>query len=305
MFARNCESPEQIKALVSSLKACVKHTNVPILIDQEGGRVQRLGSPHWRKYPPAERFTCMDNADDAVRACRLNARLIAHDLAALGINTNCAPVADLRVNGAHSIIGDRAFGSCADEIAPLAMAQAQGLMDGGVIPVLKHIPGHGRALVDSHEDLPVVRESLEVLMASDFEPFKRLKSLPMAMTAHIIYTAIDDKLPATLSKPAIDLIRNQLGFDGLLMTDDLSMKALKGDLGELCLKAIEAGCDIGLHCNGKMDEMQSIAARAPIMTEQGFARLNKAFDAITHAPSDNIGDIETQWAALLELNKAA
>lgn len=305
LFARNCDSPQQIKALVQSLKACVNHNNIPILIDQEGGRVQRLTAPYWRTYPPAERFACMENKANAVLACRLNARLIAHDLAGLGINTNCAPVADLRINGAHSIIGDRAFGTCADEIVPLAQAQAQGLMDGGVIPVLKHIPGHGRALVDSHEDLPVVRESLEVLMETDFEPFKQLHSLPMAMTAHIIYTAIDETLPATLSKPAIDLIRNQLGFNGLLMTDDLSMKALKGDLGELCVQAIAAGCDIGLHCNGKIDEMQAIANHAPTMNEQSFARMDKAFEAITHAPVDSIHDIQTQWTALLTDHKAA
>ncbi len=305
LFSRNCESPEQIKALTQSLKSCVHHQNIPILIDQEGGRVQRLSNPHWRKYPPAERFASMENSADAIRACRLNARLMAHDLAALGINTDCAPVADLRINGAHSIIGDRAFGTCADDIVPLAMAQAQGLMDGGIIPVLKHIPGHGRALVDSHEDLPVVRESLDELMATDFEPFKRLNTLPMAMTAHIIYTAIDDILPATLSKPAIDVIRNQLGFDGLLMTDDLSMKALKGDLGKLCLQAIEAGCDIGLHCNGQMDEMQAIATHAPIMSERSFARMNKAFDVVVHTPNDNIHEVATQWAALLNENKAA
>lgn len=288
LFARNCDNLEQIKVLVSALKSCVSHRNVPVLIDQEGGRVARLKPPQWRAYPPAERFTDMArlNPEAAARACYLNARLIAHDLATLGINTDCAPVADLRLDGAHDIIGDRAFGASAAEIAPLARAQANGLMEGGVIPVLKHIPGHGRALVDSHEDLPVV-EADRATLEADFAPFKELASLPMAMTAHIRYNAIDPAEPATLSPAAIALIRNEIGFDGLLMTDDMSMKALKGDIGDNAARAIAAGCDIALHCNGKMDEMEAIAAKVPLLSEEAVRRTQAAFAMISPPPADH------------------
>lgn len=288
LFARNCENPEQIKALVGALKSCVKHYQVPILIDQEGGRVARLKPPHWRAYPPAERFADMArlNPEAAARACYLNARLIAHDLASLGINTDCAPVADLRLDGAHDIIGERAFGASAQEIAPLARAQANGLMEGGVIPVLKHIPGHGRALVDSHLDLPVV-DADRATLEDDFAPFKELATLPMAMTAHVRYSAIDPAEPATLSPAAISLIRDDIGFDGLLMTDDMSMKALTGDIGENAKRAIGAGCDIALHCNGQMDEMQAIAAHIPQISEAGWQRNERAFNIVSPPAADN------------------
>lgn len=297
LFARNCKHPDQIRQLVAELKSTVSHNDVPVLIDQEGGRVARLRPPHWRAYPSAKIFADMQcgSAEHAARACYLNARLIAHDLASLGINTNCAPCADLHLAGAHDIIGDRAFGSNAAEIVPLALAQARGLMDGGVMPVLKHIPGHGRALADSHLELPVVGEALDVLEQSDFEPFKQLASLPMAMTAHIRYTAIDDVHPATLSHRAITLIREQIGFDGLLMSDDISMKALKGDLADLSHQALAAGCDIVLHCNGEMAEMQRVAAGVSELSEAGQERVRRAFSAIAY-PSD--GDEATLMAEL-------
>jgi beta-N-acetylhexosaminidase len=266
-----------------------------------------LRPPHWRAYPPAEIFVNLSahSQESAIRACYLNARLIAHDLSALGINTNCAPVADLRLQGAHDIIGDRAFGGTAHDIVPLARAQAQGLMDGGVIPVLKHIPGHGRAMVDSHHDLPIVAESLEVLDQSDFEPFRQLADLPMGMTAHIRYSAIDEAQPATLSPRAISLIREQIGFGGLLMSDDISMKALNGDLSELTAAALAAGCDVVLHCNGDMDEMQRVAKGARELDIAGQERAQRAFHAIGFAATTDVAAIETELASLLPQSAAA
>ncbi len=301
LFARNCSSPDQIRELVAELKSTVSHRDVPILIDQEGGRVARLKPPHWRAYPAAEAFVDMARAslDEGLRACYLNARLIAADLRALGINTNCAPCADLRLDGAHDIIGDRAFGRSAAEVVPLARAQAQGLMDGGVMPVLKHIPGHGRALADSHFELPVVGEALEVLEQSDFVPFKQLADLPMAMTAHIRYSAIDEEQPATLSPRAIALIREQIGFDGLLMSDDISMKALKGDLAELSTHALAAGCDVVLHCNGDLPEMSRVAAGAQALSAQGLARVKRAFATIAYPAQMDMALLEAELDVLM------
>lgn len=306
LFARNCDSPDQIKALIEYLKACVSHEDVLVLIDQEGGRVQRLGPPTWRKYPPADLFVRLarQNAAKAQEACTLNARLMAEDLRALGINTDCAPVADLRLPQAHEIIGDRAFGADAQSIVPLARAQVDGLKAGGVLPVLKHIPGHGRAMVDSHEDLPVVEADLATLQA-DFEPFRKLADLPMAMTAHIRYTAIDANNPATLSTQVINLIRDDIAFDGLLMSDDISMKALQGDIGERSAAAIAAGCDIVLHCNGKMEEMQAIAASVGELSAASQARVDRVFEWLDPVQPVDITQLESRWAELLEGSKAA
>lgn len=261
LFARNCEDPVQLRALTNALKAL--HTDyLPlILIDQEGGRVARLKPPHWRKAPPAALFAgvASQNLDIACRMAYLNARLIAAELVGCGINTNCAPLADIPTETCHEIIGDRAYGSEATQVVALARAMADGLLDGGVLPVLKHIPGHGRAEVDSHEDLPVVHASLDELTAQDFVPFRALADIPLGMTAHIRYTAIDAAYPATLSPKTIALVREVIGFRGLLMTDDLSMKALQGGFGQLAHDSLAAGCDLVLHCNGKMEEMVAIA----------------------------------------------
>lgn len=261
LFARNCESPAQVSALVSELKSLVGRDVLPVLIDQEGGRVARLKPPHWPEYPPAGAFAALyaRAARDAENAAYLNARLIAEDLSALGITVDCAPLADLPVDGAHDIIGDRAFGRTPPQVIALARAMARGLTDGGVVPVLKHVPGHGRACADSHEELPVVEASLDVLRATDFAPFKALADLPMAMTAHVLYTAIDGKHMATLSPSVISLIREEIGFKGLLMSDDISMKAMKGDFAARAKQALTAGCDVILHCNGNMKEMRAIA----------------------------------------------
>lgn len=284
LFARNCESPEQVKALVASLKEVAGHETPLILIDQEGGRVARLKPPHWRATPAAGKFAL--RAQEALRQGRplketqqavyLNARLIAQELSALGINVNCAPLADVPAPYCHEIIGDRAYGIHPDVVGILAGEMARGLQEGGVLPVLKHLPGHGRAKVDSHEDLPVVGDSLEELSKTDFVPFRLLSDLPLGMTAHILYTAIDKNKVATVSPAAIDIIRNNLGFDGLLMSDDLSMKALKGDFAKLTADTINAGCDVVLHCNGKMEEMQAIAGACPTLSDDAQRRMRSA-----------------------------
>jgi len=253
LFKRNVESPEQVRALVEALRACVGRADAPVLVDQEGGRVQRLGPPHWNRYPPGRAFGTLAGNDPLLRReiARLGARLLAHDLAALGINVDCVPVLDVPVPGAHDVIGDRAYGTTPDDVAVLGRAAAEGLIAGGVLPVIKHMPGHGRAGVDSHLNLPVVETAYDELDAVDFAPFRVLSDMPMAMTAHVVYTAIDPKRPSTTSRKAVrEVMRGAIGFDGLIMTDDLSMKALKGSIAERTRRALAAGCDVILHCNG-------------------------------------------------------
>ena len=260
LFKRNVDSPDQVRALTAALRACVDRADAPILIDQEGGRVQRLGPPHWPVYPPGRAYGRV-SPDPLVRReiARLGARLMAHDLAQLGINVDCVPVLDVPAPDGHEIIGDRAYGDAPDEVAVLGRAAAEGLIAGGVLPVIKHIPGHGRARADSHLDLPVVEASLAELEARDFPPFRALSDMPMAMTAHVVYAAIDRRAPATTSRRAVRrIIRGSLGFDGLLMSDDLSMKALSGDFAQRARGALAAGCDVVLHCNGDMAEMRAV-----------------------------------------------
>lgn len=278
LFARNCESPAQVKKLTASLKELSGRERLPILIDQEGGRVARLKPPHWPEFPAAKIFADLAcaNLAQATNACYLNARLMAEELSALGITVDCAPVADLVIEGAHSIIGDRAFGSAPSQVAALARAQARGLMEGGIVPVVKHIPGHGRARADSHEEMPVVESPLETLRQTDFAPFTALADLPMAMTAHVLYTALDNKRIATLSPAVIQLIREAIGFKGLLMSDDLSMKAMKGGFAQRTREALAAGCDVVLHCNGKMEEMREVAAAVSPLAGEALARAEAA-----------------------------
>ncbi len=280
LFARNCENPQQIKDLVVSLKKLSGRKNLPILIDQEGGRVARLKPPHFPAFPPAGKFAEMATGDleAAKKAAYDNARAIANMLTDLGITVNCAPLADVPVEGAHDIIGDRAFGKEPQQVIALARAQAQGLMDGGIVPILKHIPGHGRAFADSHLELPVVETDLETLHNTDFVPFKALADLPMAMTAHVLYTAIDPNKMATVSPITISLIRGELGFDGLLMSDDLSMKAMQGDFTQRTKEVLAAGCDVVLHCNGDMAEMQAIAKGLIPLTGKSLERASKAMN---------------------------
>jgi beta-N-acetylhexosaminidase len=305
LFARNIESPEQVKRVIGELKSLGGDDRLPILIDQEGGRVARLKPPHWRKYPPAATFASLAASDknEAVRAVYCNARLIAQELYELGITVDCAPVADLPVAGAHDVIGDRAFGYDAQQVITLAQAQADGLMDGGIVPVLKHIPGHGRALCDSHHDLPVVEESLEILQQTDFVPFRALANLPMAMTAHVLYNAIDKNNLGTVSPTVIRLIREDIGFSGLLMSDDISMKAMKGSFAERARDALKAGCDVVLHCNGDMKEMVEIARGVTPLSGLAFAR---AGDAMRKVGGPKEFDVAEATALISDiLSKAA
>jgi beta-N-acetylhexosaminidase len=255
LFKRNCDNPAQLKALTDALREISGWAEVPILIDQEGGRVARLREPHWRTPPAAAMIAATKNP----AAAFLNARLTGLELRQMGINVNCAPLADIPVEGAHDIIGDRAYGKTAEEVIRFGQAVAEGLLAAGVLPILKHIPGHGRATVDSHEDLPIVRESLAILEASDFLPFQALRDIPLGMTAHIIYTVLDAENVATTSPAVIRYIREKIGFEGLLMSDDLSMKALRGSFREKAERTLAAGCDLILHCNGNMQEMQEVA----------------------------------------------
>jgi beta-N-acetylhexosaminidase len=258
LFARNCDTPAQIQALVGELRDSVGRADAPVLIDQEGGRVARLRPPHWRSYPSGAQIAALGK--DAAEAARAASQLIADDLRRLGITVDCLPVLDLSFPGADAVIGDRSFGADPTRVAELGRAQCDGLLSGGVLPVIKHIPGHGRGTVDSHFALPVVDASREALEAADFAPFQKLNDAPWAMTAHIVYSALDPDRPATLSPTVIeDVIRKTIGFDGVLVSDDLSMQALGGSLGERATGAMAAGCDLVLHCNGKPDEMKDVA----------------------------------------------
>ncbi len=278
LFARNCDSPQQIKKLVGELKEVSGREILPILIDQEGGRVARLKPPHFPVFPPAGAFANlgMKDMEAAKNAVYHNARLIAYELHELGITVNCGPLADIPVDGAHDIIGDRAFGKKAHQVCDLADAFARGLADGGVVSVLKHIPGHGRAFADSHMELPVVDTPLETLRQTDFIPFKALAHLPMAMTAHVLYTSIDPKNMATVSSSAIKIIRDEIGFGGLLMSDDLSMKAMQGDFTQRAKDTLSAGCDVALHCNGEMGEMLAVEKGLKPLTGKSLERAQKA-----------------------------
>ena len=309
LFKRNVETPEQVRALVAELRRTVQRADAPVLIDQEGGRVQRLGPPHWRRYPPGRAYGRLASNDPLFRReiTRLGARLMAHDLRALGITVDCVPVLDVPAPGAHDIIGDRAYAETPGEVACLGRAAAEGLIAGGVLPILKHIPGHGRARADSHLELPVVEASWDDLDARDFAPFKALSDMPMAMTAHVIYAAIDARRPATTSRSVMRrAIRGAIGFDGLLMSDDLSMKALAGGFQDRAEAAIAAGCDMVLHCNGDMAEMQAVVAgagrlrgRALRRAQAALARLPKAVEPFDAAEGRARFDaaFEGGWAA--------
>jgi len=283
LFARNCTGLDQIRALVAEAHDAVGSTDTLVLIDQEGGRVQRLRPPLARALPPARaygRWYAQEPAA-ALQAAFDAARLVAAELHALGINTNCAPVLDLPVEGAHDIIGDRAYGTSIDAVVALAGAVADGYIAGGIVPVIKHIPGHGRATADSHHDLPVVMTPHDELAATDFAPFRALARLPAAMTAHVVYGAMDGTAPATTSARVIgEVIRREIGFDGLLMSDDLSMQALSGDIRTRAERSIAAGCDVVLHCNGELAEMRAAAAGTPTLAGPAHRRTAAAL-AIT------------------------
>ena len=280
LFARNCDTPSQIKTLCDQLRQSVGRVDAPILIDQEGGRVARLRPPLAPTRPPMKSFGDLLALDPAAaaRAARLGARLIAADLHALGINVNCVPMVDVRQDSAHDIVGDRSFGTDPEMVSALGAEVIAGCLAGGVLPIIKHIPGHGRALVDSHLDLPRVTATRAELQQCDFAPFKTLaNSSPMAMSAHVIYEAYDPDHCATQSPIIIeDVIRGEIGFDGLLMTDDLSMKALGGSFEGRSAKALKAGCDMLLHCNGDMTQMVDVARAAPVLSGDARRRADAA-----------------------------
>ena len=277
LFARNCESPAQLGSLVEALRDAVGRSDAPVLIDQEGGRVARLGPPHWRKPPAAAAFGALAGRGlaSARRAVWLNARLIAAELSALGVTVDCAPVVDLALSETHAVIGDRAFSGDPAVVAELGRAFCEGLLAGGVLPVIKHIPGHGRARADSHLELPEVSATRETLRATDWLPFKALADQPWAMTAHLRYSALDARAPATISAKLIgEVIRREIGFDGVLISDDLGMQALEGDLAERGKAALAAGCDLILHCSGVLAEMDRLMAAVPPLTDAAAARVN-------------------------------
>lgn len=287
LFKRNIDSPEQVTALTAALRATVGRADAPILIDQEGGRVQRMGPPHWPAYPPGRAFG-RRGAEDALVARAvtwLGARLIAHDLRTVGITVDCLPVLDVPVSGSHDIIGDRSYGEDPRTVSIFGRAAAEGLLAGGVLPVIKHMPGHGRAVADSHEQLPVVEASREDLQAHDFPPFRALADMPLAMTAHVVYAAIDALNPATTSRRVMaEVVRGYIGYDGLVMSDDLSMNALSGGFRERAEAVFAAGCDVALHCNGRMDEMRPVADAAPALAGDALRRADAALGRLRHTP---------------------
>jgi beta-N-acetylhexosaminidase len=287
LFKRNISDPKQVAELTSSFHSILGR-HVPILVDQEGGRVQRLGPPNWPVYPPAQAFDRLYERDPAagLAAARLGGRLLAADLQPLGIDVDCLPCADIPVSEADPVIGDRAYGDRPDKVAVLAGAHARGLMNGGVLPVLKHLPGHGRATADSHKSLPTVEADRGTLEATDFAAFRPLARLPLGMTAHVVFSAIDAAHPATTSATMVgEVIRGFIGFEGLLMSDDVSMGALSGTIGERSKAAIAAGCDVVLHCNGKLDEMQEVAASVPRLSGEAARRAGAAL-AARETPSE-------------------
>ncbi len=279
LYKRNIETPDQVSGLVSELRDCVDDPDAPVLIDQEGGRVARLGPPHWPAYPPGATFGALYDLDTALglKAARLSSRLIAADLIELGITVDCLPLADVPVAGADTVIGNRAYGSEPAKVAAIARAVTEGLAQGGVLPVLKHIPGHGRATADSHFRLPTVDTPREELERTDFAAFQPLADLPMAMTAHVVFSALDPAQPATTSATIIrQVIRGTIGFQGLLMSDDVSMNALAGSIAERTRAIVNAGCDMVLHCNGKLDEMRDVARETPELAGEALDRARRA-----------------------------
>jgi len=280
LFQRNCDTPEQVKALTDEMREIIGHDEAPILIDQEGGRVARLKPPHWPRYPAAGAYASLYdvNPDLATAAVQVHARLMAADLNNVGVTVDCYPVADLLFEGADKIIGDRAYGEQASKVSVLARAAAEGMIAGGIIPIIKHIPGHGRADVDSHLSLPMVDTSLDELMTSDFIPFQQLNDIPCAMTAHVIYSAIDEKRCATISSKVItEIVRGEIGFEGVLFSDDISMKALEKKPYENALEALAAGCDLALHCNGTLEERRDVLFATKDMLLGTENRLNPYF----------------------------
>ncbi|MDD7971231.1 beta-N-acetylhexosaminidase [Roseinatronobacter alkalisoli] len=296
LFARNIETPDQLTALTSDWRDALGR-DLPILIDQEGGRVQRMRAPHWREWIPA--LEQSRRSPDPARAMYLRGRLIAAELHAVGVNVNCAPLADIARAQTHAILHNRCYGQDLETVIACARAMADGLLAGGVLPVLKHIPGHGRAGMDSHLALPVVDTPLQVLEETDFAAFHALADLPLAMSAHLVFSAIDPDLPATISPRMVGLIRDNIGFQGLLMSDDISMQALSGPVAARAIAALQAGCDIVLHCNGDMDEMRSLADTCPPLTTESWQRAQSALAQRNAPDAADTGALQAEYDALL------
>lgn len=297
IFARNVESPSQLQRLTSDLRESVGR-DAPILVDQEGGRVQRLRAPHWREWaPPLE--TVEKAGENAARAMAIRSILIAAELRAVGIDANCAPVADIAGPLTHPFLRNRCYGQEVDIVTKVSRSVADAHLAQGVLPVVKHMPGHGRSVNDTHHNLPTVTTDKATLAATDFAPFRALRDLPMAMTAHIIFEAYDPINPATQSINVIQAIRHEIGFAGLLLTDDLNMQALSGSLSERTSRSLAAGCDIALHCKGDFDEMQAVAQAAGAMSPATQLRAKAALGQRQHAKIIDIAALEAEFSALL------
>ena len=303
LFARNVGETEQIRDLVAEMRDSVGREDAPVFIDQEGGRVQRLRPPLAPNYPAAGALGALYRHDReaGLRAAWLLSRLHAFDLRRYGISADCLPVLDVPVQGASDVIGQRAYGSEPQVVAAMGRAAAQGLMDGGVLPVMKHIPGHGRAFADTHLELPTVDTRLDDLRRHDFAPFKALNHLPMAMTAHVVYSAVDPENPATTSGKVVEeIIRREIGFEGLLMSDDTSMKALSGDFPSKAAAILAAGCDLVLHCNGVMEEMAGIASRTTALEGTALQRAERAMNYIQSRDASDETEVRAEFATYFE-----
>jgi beta-N-acetylhexosaminidase len=303
LFARNIGEPEQIRDLVASMRDSIGRPQAPVFIDQEGGRVQRLRPPIAPNYPAGAELGALyrNDRDAGLRAAWLLARLHAFDLLRLGITADCLPVLDVPVEGASDVIGSRAYGTDPESVAALGKAAAEGLLSGGVLPVMKHIPGHGRALADTHFELPTVNTPMDELRAHDFAPFKALNHLPIAMTAHVVYSAIDPHNPATTSAKVIEeIVRGEIGFDGLLVSDDTSMKALSGDFPSKAASILAAGCDLVLHCNGVMEEMVGIASRTTVLEGKALDRAELALIYVKERDEAEEVEVRAEFANYFE-----
>ena len=308
LFLYNIDEPSQVQDLCASFRDAVGNPDAPILIDEEGGRVQRLRPPHWQNYPSAAALADIykDNPEDGERAVWLMSRLLAFDLLKLGITINCLPVLDVQLPSGHDSIGDRSYGRDPQMVTKLGRAACDGLLAGGVMPVIKHMPGQGRSKLDSHLELPLVEATLAELEASDFIPFKALSDISMAMTAHIVYQDLDPIYPATTSSMIISqIIREKIGFDGLLMSDDVSMNALSGDCGERSKSVFDAGCDVVLHCNGKMDEMQMVAENSPELSGKSLERATKAMKGVGQCDASEEQALRAEFTELTTKIKQA
>ena len=298
LFKRNVADRDQVRALTRSFRECVGRDDAPVLIDQEGGRVQRMAPPQWRAYPAAAAIEAGFEPSRAEAAARLIARLMAFDLAEVGITVDCAPVLDVAEPGTHAAIGSRAFSSRPERVAAMGRAVAEGLLAGGVAPVVKHMPGHGRARSDSHHELPIV-DAVHDELKRDFAPFAALNDLPMAMSAHVLYTAIDPTHPATASPIVVaKVMRSEIGFSGLILSDDVSMKALGGPYEKRAGAIIDAGLDIVLHCNGELDEARAVASAAPPLSGISLRRAKAALAAISAPQPFDVEQAERQLAAI-------